>query len=344
MVEWNSEAVSTMALNKRRNVEHVVNWEILCDDVSRIDWTRFHGRADLVAGGPPCQPFSIGGKHRGAADERNMWPQVVRAVREISPATFLFENVRGLGRPAFALYLQWIMESLRRPFVERRPGETYERHLIRLRREKPEYDVLISRVNAADYGAPQQRHRIIIAGIARTREVQIKPPVPTHSAGRLHWDQKITGAYWARHQLRRGKPDTTNLGIAPPEHPWLTVRDAFVGLGPPNELANHVFQDGARIYIGHTGSLLDLPSKALKAGDHGVPGGENMMVRDDGTVRYFTVREAARLQGLPDDFQFDTVWSESMRQLGNAVPAQLGEALGRWLMETLKDQPIVTAA
>jgi DNA (cytosine-5)-methyltransferase 1 len=61
-----------------------------------------------------------------------------------------------------------------------------------------------------------------------------------------------------------------------------------------------------------------------------------MMVRDDGTVRYFTVREAARLQGLPDEYRFDCAWSESMRQLGNAVPAQLSEALGRWLMNILE--------
>ena len=74
-----------------------------------------------------------------------------------------------------------------------------------------------------------------------------------------------------------------------------------------------------------------MPAKALKAGDHGVPGGENMMVRDDGTVRYFTLREAARLVGMPDAYSFPRSWSESMRQLGNAVPAQLGEVAGAWL-------------
>jgi DNA (cytosine-5)-methyltransferase 1 len=81
---------------------------------------------------------------------------------------------------------------------------------------------------------------------------------------------------------------------------------------------------------------LDQPAKALKAGDHGVPGGENMMVRDDGTVRYFTTREAARLQGLPDSYQFPRSWTESMRQLGNAVPAQLAEAMGNWISEALE--------
>ena len=122
-----------------------------------------------------------------------------------------------------------------------------------------------------------------------------------------------------------------SAGVEPTCLPWVTIRDALTGLGEPNGSRNHVFQDGAKIYPGHTGSPLDRPAKALKAGDHGVPGGENMMVRDDGTVRYFTLREAARLVGMPDAYMFPRSWSESMRQLGNAVPAQLGEAAGAWL-------------
>jgi DNA (cytosine-5)-methyltransferase 1 len=60
-----------------------------------------------------------------------------------------------------------------------------------------------------------------------------------------------------------------------------------------------------------------------------------MMVRDDGSVRYFTTREAARLVGLPDDYLFPRSWTEGMRQLGNAVPAQLGEAAARWLTRAI---------
>ena len=60
-----------------------------------------------------------------------------------------------------------------------------------------------------------------------------------------------------------------------------------------------------------------------------------MMVLDCGGVRYFTIREAARLQGLPDDYEFPRSWSESMRQLGNAVPSQLAEAVGCWLRDNL---------
>ena len=127
---------------------------------------------------------------------------------------------------------------------------------------------------------------------------------------------------------------------------WVTVRDALLGLGEPSGEGNHVFQPGAKVYTGHTGSPLDLPAKALKAGDHGVPGGENMMVRDDRSVRYFTLREAARLQGLPDDYSFPRSWTESMRQLGNAVPCQLAEAVGKAIAKTLthRDRNVPMAA
>jgi len=72
---------------------------------------------------------------------------------------------------------------------------------------------------------------------------------------------------------------------------------------------------------------LDLPAKTLKAGDHGVPGGENMMVKADGSVRYFTARESARLQTFPDGYVLHGAWSEIMRQLGNAVPVTLAEVV-----------------
>src|SRR5690606_26287424 len=115
---------------------------------------------------------------------------------------------------------------------------------------------------------------------------------------------------------------------------WRTVRDALEGLPEPKAKSprgvhNHVLQPGARSYPGHTGSPVDLPAKTLKAGDHGVPGGENMLRRVDGTVRYFTVRESARLQTFPDDYELHGSWTEAMRQLGNAVPVELARQVAK---------------
>lgn len=119
---------------------------------------------------------------------------------------------------------------------------------------------------------------------------------------------------------------------------WRTTRDAIADLPPPEETAtfpNHRFQAGAKPYAGHTGSLLDRPAKTIKAGGHGVPGGENMVVLDDGSFRYFTIREAARLQTFPDDFYFPCSWTESMRQIGNAVPVESGRIVADSVSETI---------
>jgi DNA (cytosine-5)-methyltransferase 1 len=349
MAEWNADAVATVLHNKGRRVQHVRAWPIEQQDVRDIDWTSLADTLTNLAGGPPCQPFGIGGKQAGDADARDMWPEAIRAVREARPESFLFENVRNLAGPKFAPYLEWILESLGRPDEPRRKGETREQHLARLRRstKAQTYDVACQVVNAADYGAPQIRNRVIITGIKLRLGAALEAMRPTHSRGRLLWDQWVTGDYWARHGMKppkgvlEGRDAATVAWLhrskqAPPGLPWLTLRDAIAGLGDPNGRHNHVFRDGARIYSGHTGSPLDMPSKALKAGDHGVPGGENMIRFPNGSVRYLTAREAARLVGLPDDYEFPRSWTESMRQMGNAVPTQLAEAAGRHVRATLE--------
>lgn len=350
MVEWNNDAVTTVLHNKERGLPHIHEWPIQKTDVRGMSWDVYASGLALVAGGPPCQPFSIGGRHRGHADGRDMWPYAIKAVREASPLAFLFENVRGITRRAFAGYLSWIVASLERPKLKRGDDESHESHLARLHGPgggEQEYGVVVLKVNAADFGAPQKRHRVIIAGIRSELGLSLTPPAPTHSRERLLWDQWVDGDYWRRHGISQPKDALIDRsdralvvrlrksGTRPGGLPWVTVRDALVGLGEPSGRGNHVLQAGARAYAGHTGSPLDMPAKALKAGDHGVPGGENMMVKDDGAVRYFTVREAARLQGLPDDYLFPGSWSESMRQLGNAVPVMLGEAMGGWMRKVL---------
>jgi DNA (cytosine-5)-methyltransferase 1 len=122
---------------------------------------------------------------------------------------------------------------------------------------------------------------------------------------------------------------------------WRTVRDALKGLPDPRgeeagKFPNHVFVPGARQYPGHSGSFLDEPGKTLKAGDHGNPGGENTIIEDSGAVRYLTVREAARLQTISDEYEFVGTRSECMRQLGNAVPLLLARVLGNSIAGVLR--------
>jgi DNA (cytosine-5)-methyltransferase 1 len=347
MAEFDHDAVETVRHNRLIGTEHVENWPMERLDVRDIDWLSHRG-LDLISGGPPCQPFGIGGKKMGQADERDMWSEAIRAIREGRPRAFIFENVRNLAGPRFRGYLEWIVAHLERPAITRRPGETLIDHTERLRAGEAarEYHACWQVVNAADLGAAQIRHRVIILGIRADQGVVPKPLPETHSRDRLLWDQYVTGEYWDRHGLkRRAHPQRSDdarrveaLRAArgePTGLPWITVRDVLEGLGEPNGLLDHVAQHGARAYPGHTGSPLDLPAKALKAGDHGVPGGENMMVRDDGSVRYFTKREAARLVGLPDSFAFPRSWSESMRQMGNAVPVPLAFAAGRTVFANL---------
>ena len=191
---------------------------------------------------------------------------------------------------------------------------------------------------------PQKRHRVFFVGFRKDQGIEWSFPEASHSQEALLWDQ-AHGDYFERHNVskaerwsnaERTRSRAERLTEKPAELPWLTVRDALATLPDPERnpaeasgLSGHRFQPGARSYPGHTGSPLDDAAKALKAGVHGVPGGENMLARPDGSVRYFTVRESARLQTFPDTYRIEGVWSEAMRQLGNAVPVTLAERVAR---------------
>ena len=117
------------------------------------------------------------------------------------------------------------------------------------------------------------------------------------------------------------------------------MRDVIADLPTPTKkekISGHWQHPGACAYPNHTGSCLDEPAKAFKAGDHGVPGGENMLADRHGQVRYFTMREMARLQGFPDNFIVTGSWKAATRQLGNAVPTSIGECMGKAVMKLLE--------
>lgn len=347
VVEWDKWACDTIRENKAAGHPLVSTWAVHQGDVREVDWNAYANDIALISGGPPCQPFSLGGKSRAFDDTRNMFPAALAAIEAVRPKAFLIENVRGLARKSFADYLEYL--TLRLTYMQNPAGSDWSSDLATMTQWKKsgltkEYGVVRALVNAANYGIPQQRHRIFFVGFRNDQELNWVFPEPTHTLDALLVDQWVTGQYWDRHEVARNSvPDMPSrfrrrvdalrvTGATKGTLPWRTVRDALVGLpeagdSPLQGYKNHVAQKGARSYPGHTGSELDLPAKALKAGSHGVPGGENMMRTGDNVVRYFTVRESARLQTFPDDYELHGSWGEAMRQLGNAVPVELARKI-----------------
>jgi DNA (cytosine-5)-methyltransferase 1 len=361
VVELDGDSCETIRENQKRRVERTDDWPLFNCDVRDFDFESIPANIELIAAGVPCQPFSIGGKHKGHADERNLFPETIEVIRRVKPLAVLLENVRGLLRPSFSKYFGYIELMLTYPELSRKPNEQWLEHLARLERyhTKGKRDGLYYRVvhrvlNAADYGVPQKRERLFMVAVRADLGIEWSFPSPTHCYDSLLWEQHCKSDYWDRHAVSRRcrpKPDVTLLDrvqnlrsrlIPPALKPWRTVRDAIANLRPPaRERAKdepgltHFVIDGARSYAGHTGSPLDEPAKTLKAGVHGVPGGENMLALPNGEVRYFTIRESARLQTFPDSFVFPKSWTESMRQIGNAVPVLLAETLAKKLRTTL---------
>lgn len=360
VVEWNHDACETFRFNQELHASSVEKWPVHEMDIRDFSYAGLEGKIEVVSGGPPCQPFSMAGKHRGFMDSRNMFPEAIRAIRELRPKAFIFENVKGLLRETFSDYFEYIILQLTHPDIKLRKDEDWMEHRARLEQHhtshnvKTEYNVVFRLLNAADYGVPQRRERVFIVGFRSDLGVEWSFPEATNTEASLIFDQWISGEYWKRNDVAKSKRPAMNsrqvekvekmrkLKTALNGFPWVTVREAIQDLpdpekNPSNNVLNHVFNPGARVYPGHTGSPLDEPAKTLKAGAHGVPGGENMVARVDGSVRYFTVREAARIQTFPDDFVFIGAWSEAMRQLGNAVPVKLAQTVAESVAKKIRN-------
>lgn len=336
-------------------------WPLIEGDAFTAPYDRWERAVDVIAGGVPCQPWSLGGVHKGYDDPRNLWPALFRAARMARPRAIVAENVKGLLRPSFKPYYDYILRELEAPFEERVAGEDWRDHDKRLikalksTKADPEerYDVKMALVNAADYGVPQVRWRVVV--VAFRKDLGLADwefPEPTHSEIAL-WHDQANGDYWDRAE-RPPRDDIVpaNLPLHDGKLPWRTLRDAIRGdkargiprLPEPPEaykaehpdFLHHIRWPGAREYPGHTANDLDRPAKTVKAGVHGVPGGETVMREDDGSIRYMTVREVARVMTFPDRWKLTGPRGEQMRQLGNAVPVDLGRVIADSVADALK--------
>ena len=247
VLEYNPDACDTIRANQRRGHKLVSHWPLIEADIHHQDFSEWHDRIDLVSGGPPCQPFSIGGKHRAMNDQRNLFPEAARVIREIQPRAFVFENVKGLTRQSFLKYFGYISLQLNYPGIVRHNDESWIDHLSRLERihtegVKPEfhYHVVPPRVlNAADYGVPQKRERVFFVGFRSDIQIPWSFPRPTHSRESLLHSQWVTGEYWDRYKIASKNRPAPPLGYAQFENngflftlsaerkPWRTVRDAI---------------------------------------------------------------------------------------------------------------------
>lgn len=119
-------------------------WNVVCADVHDFDGRPYKG-VDLLAGGVPCPPFSIAGKRLGKEDERDLFPEAIRLIKEIQPRAVMLENVRGFLDPAFDEYREGVLASI----------------------HKRGYVTHIKLLNSSDYGVPQLRPRVVIIGIRK---------------------------------------------------------------------------------------------------------------------------------------------------------------------------------
>ena len=299
-VEFNKWACASL----RENFDPALVHET---DIRSFDFMSV-GPVDLIAGGPPCQPFSLGGLAKANNDARDMFPQAIRAIHELRPKAFIFENVKGLLRKSFADYFEYIILRLTYPDCIKDGDIDWREHLKHLRElsypsfQGLKYEVHFKLVNAVDFGVPQNRERVFIVGF-----------------------RSDIGATWA---WPKGMSTQT------------TIAQTLDGLADPRAKGvpeDHVFIPGAKTYPGHTGSDFDKPSKTIKAGAHGVPGGENMIRFPNGEVRYMTVHEAKLIQSFPPTYKICGSWGEALRQIGNAVPVRLASTMGRQVFKALKN-------
>lgn len=304
------------------------------------------GEVDLLVGGPPCQSFSTAGKRGTVQDPRGtlLW-QFLRFVEHMKPKFFLMENVRGLA--SAALRHRPIAERPERggsPLsVDEEPGSVLRRFSEDLQAiPNAAYHMDIFEVNAVNYGAPQIRERVLCIGNRFNRQVDF--PNPTHG---------LVGIV---------KPQG-DLFSSQVKQPWATLRNAigdlqeetplvldfsprkksFLALVPPGsnwrslpvELQRESMGRAWHAKGGRSGwwrrLTFDLPCPTLVT----MPNHASTALCHPVETRALSLREYARIQEFPDEWEFSGTVSEQYRQVGNAVPTRLGEIAGEVIASNL---------
>lgn len=302
-VEFDDSASSTHALNFPET-EHFT-----CD-VKKIDFAKFFG-IDLIAGGPPCQPFSVSGKRLGAFDVRDMVPEFVRAVREARPRAFLMENVAGLAGSKFNEYLS---------------EQVFALHSLG-------YVVFSKVLCAADFGVAQKRNRLFLIGVRSDQSGKtFEFPHPTHGIGLSQAQISVADALV---DVPDDVPNRAKIVFC--KNPVLRKSPfagmMFNGKGRPldHNGLGHTIPASAG---GNRTHILD-PMGIVKQYHSELMAGKKPRSGELKDVRRLTVRESARIQSFPDSFEFLGRQSSRYSQVGNAVPPILAACVAKEVMAAL---------
>jgi DNA (cytosine-5)-methyltransferase 1 len=279
--------------------------------IEELSFRDLRGSVALVAAGPPCQPFSTGGKRLADEDPRDGFPELLRALDEIRPDACLIENVAGLDGPAGRPYLMNLLDDLVRSG----------------------FTVSMTVLNAADYGIPQKRRRVFIAGLRGGREFLF--PRRTHGPGR-RWPWRASGSVIGIEPFGEPNPSIVTFAKRPDVRPSPYDGHLFNGGGRAIELeapAPTILATAGGNKTPFVDSLSVVPEYHARL----LAGGRPRQGKVPG-ARRLTVEECAALQTFPPGTRFAGARSTRYTHVGNAVPPDLAEKIGRALAAELDAQ------
>lgn len=277
-IVWANDLYADAVKTYRANLGN----HIICEDIAKVDSSSIPD-CDIVIGGFPCQGFSVANMKRSIGDNRNiLYRELLRVIHDKKPRFFLAENVKGILHFA--------------------KGEVFKTILAEM--ADLGYKVQYHLFNAADYGVPQKRERVIIVGVRNDVTFNFHFPCPTHS--------KDGGLLTKK---------------------WVSVAETlahFPDPSQPNNIPNHVYSKyklNFNGYLGHRPLDPDAPAPTVTA--RGDDKGGVVILPHPNSQRRMTGRELAAIQSFPDDYCFFGPLSSVYRQIGNAVPPRLAEAIAR---------------
>ena len=288
------------------------NWNVLEGDIKSFDFTEYNNKVDIVTGGFPCQAFSYAGKKLGLQDARGtLFYEFARAVKEVNPLICIGENVKGL--------------------LSHEKGKTIE-GMISILNEIGYNVVPVQVLKAINYKVPQKRERVILVGVRKDIDLKYEYPKPHNKIYNLIDALKKGDLY------DRNVPKSE--GSKYPEH-----KKAVLDLVPQKGYWRNLPLDIQKEYMGKSFYLgggktgiarrigWDEPSLTLTCS----PAQKQTERCHPEETRPFTVREYARIQTFPDNWKFIGSVSQQYKQIGNAVPCNLGEEIGYSIIKFLND-------